>query len=423
MAVSQRWLYNLSLATVSKVNDIIAPLLNDKSDSKTVRFLKGRLNLLELIENGIHLDSSKATIWIHAASLGEFAIARPIIDALGCAFNIVITFFSPSGYDAVSNDSRRYSNVYYLPWDTPKNAVTFLNIAKPAAALFMVSEYWHNYLGELKRRNIPTFLVSAIIRNDSVFFKNYGAVYRESLKSFTTIFALDRNTITNLHTLGYDSAELAGDPLFDNAYNIARQPYHDKIIERFKGADKLFIAGSVSDTKDLELVSALANEFRDVKFLIVPHTISKEKLEDIVYHLDGKAELYSDCDQSTDFTGTQTLIIDFIGALSKIYRYGTWAYIGGGFTPFLHSVIEATVYGLPVAFGPEIKRKITPMQMIDLGIGSKITDYAQLKDWFLSLRDDEIKLTSIKDTALRYVEDSLGSTDKIVEKVISAING
>ncbi len=423
MAVSLRWLYNLSLTIVSKVNDIIAPLLNSESESKTIRFLKGRLNLLEQIDTGKRLDPSKPTIWIHASSFGEFAIARPIIDVLEDTYNIVITFFSPSGYEAVSEDSHHYDNVYYLPWDTPENAAAFLNIVKPCAAIFMVSEYWHNYIGELRKRNIPTFLVSAIIRSDSIFFKSYGAEYRKSLKSFSIVFALDRNTLKNLHTLEYNNAELAGDPLFDNAYNIARQPYHDKIIERFKGEEKLFIAGSVSDLKDLKLISDLANEFRDVKFLIVPHAISKEKLEEIIYYLDGKAVLYSDCTQNTDFTGTQTLIIDFIGALSRMYRYGTWAYIGGGFTPFLHSVIEATVYGLPVAFGPKIRRKITPMQMIEAGIGTKIANYTQFKDWFVSLRDDEIRRTAIKRTAIRYVEDNLGSTDKIVEKIISTING
>lgn len=413
--------YDIAMMIATKLTNSIGFLLRENSHNKFVRFLSGRVRIWEKIRKDLILNPDKLTVWLHAASLGEFAIARPIISELRDKMNIVVTFFSPSGYDVIKADGRNYCNVFYLPWDTKKNAERFIDEIRPDVAVFMVSEFWHNYLGELNKRNIPTFLVSALIRRKSVFFKWYGGAYRKDLKAFTHIFSLDELSTDNLRELSVNNVSTSGDPLFDNAYAIAGITYTNTIVERFKKGENLFIAGSVSDANDLKLISSLANEFPDTRFIIVPHTISKESLNEIVYHLKGKALLYSECDATTDFSDAQTLIIDFIGALAYLYRYGTWAYIGGGFTPFLHSVIEPIVYGLPISFGPKIHRKITPTQLIELGIGRKVSNYNQLKAWFVEIKDDSKRQGQIRETARRYVRDNIGATHKIAEMIENAI--
>lgn len=413
-----RMIYDMSLACVNALNTAVAPMLKSDSQSKTMRFLKGRGGLMKQIRENLHIDSAKQTIWVHAASLGEFGIARPIISRLQKDFNIVITFFSPSGLEAVKG---KYTNTFYIPWDTRSNARKFLDIIRPAAALFMVSEYWHNYLSELKSRGIPAFLVSAIISADSVFFKRYGGEYQKSLASFHTIFTSDPHTLTNLKQLKISSGKSMGDPLFDNARLMASTPYINPLIERFKGDDKLFVAGSISDENDLQLIAALANDFRDVKFLLVPHETDEKFLALTSSKFTGKVLRFSECDDTTDFTGVQSLMIDYVGDLSKIYRYGTWAYVGGGFTPYLHSVIEATVYGLPVSFGPQIKRKVTPARMIELGIGAKVGTYSELKAWFVVIKDDDVALKSIKAKASAYLNENTGVTSSLTRYIISHI--
>lgn len=217
--------------------------------------------------------------------------------------------------------------------------------------------------------------------------------------------------------MGFADVTVTGDPLFDNALSIAQMPYTDDIIERFCSAanGEVLVAGSISDTKDLKIVSSFANTHRHIKCIFVPHEISEEKLNEIKYHLDGWAELYSDCTPETDFSKRQVLIIDFIGALSRIYRYGRWAYVGGGFTPYLHSVIEPVVYGLPVAFGPRIDRKVTPQQMMDLGIGKMVKSAKEFSLWMDYLLSNEHEMGRIKQVATEFANHNGGATKRVVQ--------
>lgn len=403
----------------SGVTSLAGAFMSGRGESKAAAFIAGHRGLLDGIAESFRRTEGRKVVWIHAASLGEFAIARPIIEAMKRreSYDFVITFFSPSGYEVVKKDSLRYPNVYYLPWDSPENVRRFLDTVRPDAAVIMVSEFWHNFLRELKRRSIPVFLVSALIRRESVFFKWYGGDYRKDLASFTRIFTLDDRSVGNLRELGCTCAVKTGDPLFDNAYAIAQQPYHNEVIEKFAAGGRVFIAGSIDSEMDLKLTAALAERNPATKFIVVPHEVSDEEVEKIAGSFKGGAKRCSQCDAATDFGSTQCLIIDFVGALASIYRYGTWAYVGGGFTPLLHSVIEAAVYGLPIAFGPQIHRKVTPRQLMQEGIGTMVTDCRQFTEWFEALRDDEQALAEIRRRSAGYIAQNVGSTETIVKTI------
>ena len=392
-------------------------LMKKESTSKVSLFVKGQHQLLTRIADDMKKRNDRPTIWIHASSLGEFAVARPLIAKLKQEHecNIVVTFFSSTGCEALKNNHPNIDYLYYLPLDTKKNVCAFLDAVKPNAVAFIISEFWCNYLRELKRRDIPTYLISGLIRDNATFFKWYGGFYRESLKAFTQFFVLDRHSKENLNKLGYENVTISGDPLFDNAYAVAQTDWHNTVMENFAKGEKVFIAGSIHDENDLNMVSQLANKHKDTKFIFVPHEISSELNDKIKNGLNGGALCYTECDDKTNFANTQVLIIDFVGALAYLYRYGTWAYVGGGFTRLLHSVIEATVYGLPVSFGPRIHRKVTPNQLVELNIGKVVNNFEELNDWFVGLKDNDAGLKNIKETSAKYLSQNVGATERIVK--------
>lgn len=413
-------LYDIAIVAAAWLTGLVARMTGAEKKTKFALFVKGQQGLMERIRREMAGERKGPTIWIHAASLGEFAVARPLIDRLkrGGECTIVVTLFSPSGYETLRRRPHPgIDRLFYLPWDTRRNAAAFIEAVRPDKVLFIISEYWHNYLGELRRRGIPLYLVSALIRRDAPFFRWYGGLYRRSLGCFTRIFVLDEESRENLARLGYDRATVSGDPLFDNAALIARTPWRDPVVERFADGEGLFVAGSISDAADLELVATLADRHRDRRFLFVPHDIDEESLQSIDRALGGRALRHSACDERTDFSGVQVLVIDFVGALAYLYRYGTLAYVGGGFTPFLHSVIEATVYGLPVAFGPCIRRKVTPNQLIGLGLGQVVRRPDDLESWYTALTADPSQESLRRQRAADYVARNVGATDRIVDRI------
>lgn len=418
-------LYNVVMKVVEK---LILWLLNTKlshwlsSKNKVYKFAKGQEGLVERIRQ--ETCSCKGEIvWIHASSYGEFQVVRPIIGQLkDHGFVILMTFFSPSGYEIMQNQMMqraRLDFVYYLPWDTKSNAKAFLDAVNPRKAIFVISEYWLNYLNELNRRQIDTFFISSVIHEDSYLLKWFCKPVREALKSVTCIMVTDDDSKLCLGKAGFDNVCVMGDPLFDNAANVAKTPYTNHTIERFCATSSaVFVVGSISDKHDLELACSLANTHRDVKFIMVPHEISEENINEIKYHLDGRAEIYSDCTESTNFTNIQTLIIDFIGSLAQIYRYGQFCYVGGGFTPYLHSVLEPVVYGISTSFGPKFRRKIAARQMIKLGIGRNVRTKAELGKWFVELKNNPKLREEIRQKASIYVAAHVGATQKIVSCII-----
>lgn len=420
--------YNIVVNTANAALKVYAHCLPRRVNRKFPEFVKGRVGLIRRIAAEMAGDdASVPLVWFHAASLGEFAIARPLIARLrseaektGRSIRIAVTFFSPSGYRVLSKSHPGIDHVFYLPLDTRSNVRGFLEAINPAAAVFLVSEYWPNMLQELKFRSVPTFLVSALIRNDASFFRWYGKIFRKALSTYREFFVLDENSRFNLNMLGYDNVTLSGDPLFDNAALVARTPWTDPVIERFTaGSDKVFIAGSVSDDRDIALTARAVNDNPAYKAIIVPHDIMPRTIRAIRQSLDHEPLLYSQLTPESDLSDARTIIVDCVGKLAYLYRYATAAYVGGGFTPLLHSVIEATVYGLPVSFGPRIERKVTPAQLIEIGAGTIVYTPDELSSWLAALTP--ARLDNVRSATAQYVDRNLGATTHIIETIKQAI--
>ncbi len=361
------------------------------------------------------------TVWVHVASLGEYRVAAPIMRSLKReGYFVLLTVFSPSGFETLNREfdlQGTADKLLFLPLDTPRNARHFVSGVHPVMAIFIISELWHNYVQQLKKAQVPTYLVSALVHKNSAATKWYGGMFRGILRNFTKILVLDTTSKRLLEQYGINNVEKTGDPLFDNALSVAAQPYHNAVIERFCKGNDVFVGGSISDQKDLRLISHVANANRDTKFIIVPHEISEEVLNEIKYSMNGWCLNYSECDETTDFTNVQVLVIDFMGSLAQIYRYCKYAYVGGGFTPYLHSIIEPTVYGLPVAFGPKIYRKNTPTEMIERHIGQRVSTGKELNRWFVRLKGNNAELERIRRSAVEYVRQNSGATNEILKNL------
>lgn len=412
-------IYNFAAYLVDIIFQFIA-LFVRHPHAKFIRFVCGQQGLIRHIVAGERTTGDeRPTLWVHASSLGEYNVAKPIVRQLHDSghWRIVLTIFSPSGLDYLKRYRQNVDAVYPLPLDKPWNVRRFLDAVKPQRAVFIISEYWVNYLHELGRREIPTFLISANITERAPFLRWYGALWRRQLKTYTHFFVLNETSQRRLASLGFTNVTVTGDPLFDNARKVARTPYENKIIEHFVDGRDVFIAGSIHDKQDLDMVATLANRHQDTRFIFVPHEISPENILRIKKRLLCQAHRYSHCTEETDFSRTQVLIIDFMGALSSIYRYARWAYVGGGFTPYLHSIIEATAYGLPVAYGPCIERKPTAQELADLGVGRVVENSEQLDDWFSLLKTDKKRLDMIRRTAIDYMQRHEGATEAIVRTI------
>ena len=406
-------LLNLLLSQVHK-----GRLLFVEKGSKTHRFIMGQKDLLPFVESSLR-DETRHICWVHASSMGEYAVARPIIRQLQSrGMAVVLTFFSPSGYEALNGKRDTADYIFYLPLDTRKNVKRFLDIVKPSCTIFVISEYWINYLHELRRRQIPTYLLSVLVPDTSYLLRWYAWPIRRALNAFTLFIAHDEKTKKNLHRMGFDNCKLLGDPLFDNALNVAKSDYRNDIIEKFcKDNERIFVAGSINDENDRTIVYGLANAEPQMKFIMVPHEISDTSIDSIFSRCKGSVMRYSDCNENTDFSGVQILVIDYVGDLARIYRYGNYAYVGGGFTRYLHSVIEPVAYGLPVAFGPNIHRKSTPQQMIDLGIGAIVQKTEDLRHWIAMIDSDNYE--TIRQKACVYASKNGGSALSITNLILS----
>lgn len=416
-------LYNALLGAVDHCLRLMALAPSSHTPSKLKRFARGRRGLLSAIESDTAtLHDGRPVIWMHASSLGEYAILRPVIKQLRARMDchIVLTFFSPTGYEALCKHHPDVDYVCYLPLDRPGNVKRFLDAVKPTRAIFAVSEYWINFLKELKRRQIPTYLLSAIIADKGPFFRWYGTFYRQALETYTHITVLNQASADNLRRLGFERYSVAGDPLFDNAVAVAETPYENSVVTRFAQGRKLFVVGSLSDENDLRMTVHLIDRHPDVRFLIVPHEVSDKAIARLQTALPTESVRYTQCDEYTDLTNRHVLIVDFVGALASLYRYAGWAYVGGGFTPYLHSIIEPVVYGIPVAYGPRIERKATPTELSAQGIGRVVQTPEELEQWFAELKTDEERLQEIDRAARHYIARQRGATQAIIDQLMSA---
>lgn len=405
------WLYNFGLMLYVWAVRLAAPRL-----PKARLWYEGRKDLFRRMAEAI--DPAARVVWIHVASLGEFEQGRPIIEQIRKThpeYKILLTFFSPSGYE-IRKNYKGVDYVFYLPIDTPRNARRFLDIAHPEIAIFVKYEFWLNLLSELRRRQTRTYIVSAIFRHNSVFFRFYGGMWRQALESFDVLFVQNEESKKLLSELGFDNVLVAGDTRFDRVAEIARAAKRIDIVERFKGDNRLFVAGSTWGP-DEELLIRLANDNPGIKFLIAPHEMDESRIERIMAECRGGALRYTQCTPRTGYGSRQVLILDTMGMLASAYGYATWSYIGGGFGDGIHNTLEAATFGLPVAFGPNFQKFKEARDLVTLGAARSVTDYEQLRTWFIPLRDNEEFLQKTRRIAKDYTTRHQGATNIIVRTV------
>ena len=322
---------------------------------KARQWSEGRRNIFKRLEESI--STTENIVWVHCASLGEFEQGRPIIERLKeerPELRILLTFFSPSGYEIRKNYAGA-DFIFYLPVDRLSYVRRFLDIVRPVAAVFVKYEFWHNYLAELHRREVPTYVVSAIFRRDSIFFRPWGGAWRRALRSFTSIYVQNEESRALLSELGINNVVIAGDTRFDRVAAIARATRQIPLIERFKGCARLFVAGSTWGP-DEELLIELINQNPDIRFVVAPHEMDEERIAKLAAAIKGGAVRYTQVSEDTDFENVQVLILNTVGILSSVYGYAEWGYIGGGFGVGIHNTLEAATFGLPIAFGPKYQK-------------------------------------------------------------------
>ena len=370
------------------------------------------------------LDPSGRYVWFHAASLGEFEQGRPLMEQLRREhpeYKILLTFFSPSGYE-VRKNYQGADIITYLPLDTIRNARRFLRTIRPEMAFFIKYEFWYNYLHILKHRGVPVYSVSSIFRPDQIFFRWYGRQYGRVLKCFTRFFVQNEQSRELLSTLGITEVEVVGDTRFDRVLQIKEAAKQLPIVEAFLGKDdekleekKVFVAGS-SWPPDEEIFIRYFNNHRDWKLIIAPHVIGESHLRQIENLLDGRkvARYTRLADSTTVAEDTEVLIIDCFGLLSSIYRYGQVAYVGGGFGVGIHNLLEAAVWNVPVFFGPNNQRFQEAGGLKACNGGLEIRDYDDFERQMQRLEDEATWRKECAQAAGQYVMSRSGATEKVL---------
>ena len=359
----------------------------------------------------------ESSVWFHFASLGEFEQGRPVLEALKKAepeTNIVISFFSPSGYEIHKNYPLALA-VCYLPLDAPSNAATFIEIIKPQYAVFTKYEYWFYFFRTLHQQHIPLYLISGIFRKNQAFFSWYGGFYRQMLGFISYFFVQNEESKTLLNSLGITQVSVNGDTRFDRVAENAKNKKELKEIKAFCGSSKVLVVGSTWPA-DEELLNSIIERYTDWKFIIAPHEIAEANLQRLEEQLLGKTIRYSNLEVHK-LAVPQVLIIDNIGLLSSLYAFGTIAYIGGGFGKGIHNTLEAAAFGLPVIFGPNYQKFQEAKDLIELKAGYSISNQAELKDCFKLLQSDTHKEAGKQ--AKAYVGEHTGATAQIIEKIIA----
>lgn len=362
------------------------------------------------------------SIWFHFASLGEFEQGRPVLEQMKITYPdqpIVITFFSPSGYE-VRKNTPLADAVYYLPLDTPGNASRFIEAINPSIAVFTKYEYWYYFFAQLYKRRIPLYIISGIFRDGQVFFKWYGGMHRKMLKYVRHFFLQDEASHQLLAGLGINNTTVSGDTRFDRVWANAATPKQLPEIAQFIGGSKTMICGSTWP-EDEKLLAELIDSYPDWKFIFAPHELSMDKINRLAELLPPDSSIkYSALALADNGNSYQCLIIDNMGMLSSLYQYGNIAYIGGGFGVGIHNTLEAAAFGIPVIFGPNYAKFNEAKALISIEAGFSISNEAELKAIVERLTTDaDYYATSCK-KARQYVDMQKGATQKIVTFIQAA---
>lgn len=403
----------------------IASLFNEK----VRKMWRGEREAFKILKQKV--DPNAKYIWFHAASLGEFEQGRPLMERIRKnypQYKILLTFYSPSGYE-VRKNYEGADIICYMPVDTRLNAIRFLRLVRPVMAFFIKYEFWSNFLHILKHRNIPTYSVSSIFREDQVFFKWYGRSYAGVLKCFTRFFVQNEESKRLLEGIGITAVDVVGDTRFDRVLQIKEAAKQLPICEAFRtgvassqSADvphhdfKVFVAGS-SWPPDENIFIPFFNEHKDWRLLIAPHVIAEEHLKLILSLIKGKKVVRYTQTTPEEAAEADVLIIDCFGLLSSMYNYGDVAYIGGGFGVGIHNTLEAAVWNMPVIFGPNNKKFQEAQGLLKSGGGFDINTYEDFSGLMSSLMNDETFLKQAGDKAGTFVAHLAGATDKVLASV------
>lgn len=407
------FLYNIGIAFYRLVAMLISPFNN-----KANLWYSGRKNWQSNISSKIR--PTDKPIWVHCSSLGEFEQGRPIIEAIkkqNAQQKIVLTFFSPSGYE-IRKNYQGADYVFYLPIDTHRNAAKFIKLVNPSAAIFVKYEFWYHYLHLLKKKNIPTYIVSAIFRPQQPFFKFYGGWYRKFLNNFTHLFVQDENSKQLLQGIGINNVTVAGDTRFDRVLKIAEEAKCLPIVESFCAAKRIIVAGSTWP-KDEDILQAYFNVPNpDLKLVIAPHEVHESHINEIIAKFGAANCVRYTQAKIESVESAKILIIDTIGILSSAYKYAQLAYIGGGFGVGIHNTLEAAAYGIPVVFGPNYKHFREAVELIKFGAGFTVANADELKNIFDELLTNADFLTQSASSAKNYVLTGKGSSEKILSVIL-----
>ena len=403
----------------------IASLFNEK----VRKMWRGEREAFKILKQKV--DPNAKYIWFHAASLGEFEQGRPLMERIRKEYpqyKILLTFYSPSGYE-VRKNYEGADIICYMPVDTRLNAIRFLRLVRPVMAFFIKYEFWSNFLHILKHRNIPTYSVSSIFREDQVFFKWYGRSYAGVLKCFTRFFVQNEESKQLLEGIGIKDVDVVGDTRFDRVLQIKEAAKQLPICEAFRtgvassqSADvphtdfKVFVAGS-SWPPDENIFIPFFNEHKDWRLLIAPHVIAEEHLKLILSLIKDKKVVRYTQTTPEEAAEADVLIIDCFGLLSSMYNYGDVAYIGGGFGVGIHNTLEAAVWNMPVIFGPNNKKFQEAQGLLKSGGGFEINTYEDFSGLMNSLMNDEAFLKQAGDKAGAFVAHLAGATDKVLASV------
>lgn len=367
-----------------------------------------------------NIDRNAKYIWIHAASLGEFEQARPVIERIKenhPEYKILLTFFSPSGYE-VRKDYELADLVCYLPFDLKKNVHKFVELANPAMAIFIKYEFWKNYISELRHKSIPTYIVSAIFRENQIFFKWYGKSMQAVLRDYTALCVQDEASKDLLKTIGVTNVHVCGDTRFDRVIKIKNEAKKLPLLDGFTMAEdgskiKTLVVGS-SWPKDEDIIVPYFESTPSIKLIIAPHEIHEAHLMYIESQVKRTCIRYSQATPE-NIANYDCIIIDCFGLLSSIYGYGEVAYVGGGFGVGIHNVLEAAVYNMPVVFGPNFKKFREARELLEQGGGYSVHDYLSFKGLMDDFLDYPDTLRTVGEQAGNYVESNAHATERVMK--------
>lgn len=408
------FLYNLIVLLATQILKLLALF-----SPKMKLFVNGRKDVFPTLKNKIAPNDK--TIWFHAASLGEFEQGLPVMEQIKKQFpqhKIIVTFFSPSGYEVRKNNSIADVTVY-LPLDTKSNAQKFLELVHPELVFFIKYEYWPNYLNELKKQNTKTYLISGIFRENQAFFKWYGGFYRKALQTFDYFFVQNDSSKQLIQNIGFNNVKVSGDTRFDRVVSILERDNTLDFIEQFKNNQITIVVGSSWPKDENLLVNYINNSSENVKFIIAPHNIKGEQIANLKQQIEKATVLFSE-KENKNLAEFQVFIIDTIGILTKIYSYADIVYVGGGFgNPGVHNILEPATFGVPIVVGPNYSHFAEATALINMNGCVSITNQKQLNEAFDLLLNNEDERHEKGHICSTFVQMNKGATDIILKHILN----